>query len=213
MTTRRLMGLVAVTPMVLVVLGGILPFSRRAETCVICRLDKVISTYGPIPVTTLEETDCSLWYVVHVEPVHTHIWERSHGVYESGILGMGRSIGCRIGHCPIYKLPISTQIRVYQQFKNPLIAKSLFANLTDAKSYNDRLDKDDEDRGHLTVRAMSEWEAAGFPGTWDDWWSRFYANHVAERKEYIEWFNSDSKMGFDEWRRQRRSADRAGQGR
>ncbi len=129
MTTRRLMGLVAVTPMVLLVLGVIFPFSRRAETCVICRLDKVISTYGPIPVTTLEETDCSLWYAAHVEPRHSHLWERSQGVYESGILGIGRSIGCRIGHYPIYKLPSSTQIRVCQHFKNPLMAKSLFANL------------------------------------------------------------------------------------
>ena len=54
----------------------------------------------------------------------------------------------------------STQMRVYQHFEDPLEAKKLFANLTDAKTHEDRLDEHDEDRGHLMVDAMREWESS-----------------------------------------------------
>ncbi|WP_406694611.1 hypothetical protein V5E97_26435 [Singulisphaera sp. Ch08] len=209
LTTRRLTAVVvAVVVIVLLVLGGFLPFTRRAKTCVICRLNRVDSTYGPLPISRLHETNCSRWYAAHVEPEHSHIWEHGTCLYESDLYGTWRAFSCRPGHYPIFMLPTETQMRVYQHFKNPLDAKTLFANLTDAKTYNNRLDQDDEDRGHLTVRAMSEWESAGFPGTWDDWWSRFYARHVSERKEFVEWINSDSKVGFGEWRRQRKLAEK-----
>lgn len=56
----------------------------------------------------------------------------------------------------------------------------------------------DESRGHLIVEAICEWEAAGFPGTWADWWGRWWDEHVAEYAEWREWFDSDSGLNFQE---------------
>jgi hypothetical protein len=98
-------------------------------------------------------------------------------------------------------------LRVYQHFKDPLEAKTLFANLTDEKTHNDRLDEEDDDRGHLTVDALEAWDAAGFPGTWDEWWARFYARHVEEHKEFWAWLHSDSHMHFQDWQKQRKKSN------
>jgi hypothetical protein len=114
--------------------------------------------------------------------------------------GKGMGFGCRPGHFPIWLLRPSTQVHVYQHFKDRKKAKELFSNLTDEKTQNDRLDGDDESKGHLIVRSIEEWEVAGFPGTWDDWWSRWWEKHVAEHKEWLVWLHSDSHMDFDEWK-------------
>jgi hypothetical protein len=97
----------------------------------------------------------------------------------------------------------ATQMRVYQHFKDPLEAKKLFASLTDAQTHDDRLDEHDDDRGHLTVKALAAWEAEGFPGPWDDWWRHFYAKHVEEHKEWLAWLHADSNMNFQDWQKQR----------
>jgi hypothetical protein len=91
-------------------------------------------------------------------------------------------------------------MRVYQHFQDRKKAKELFSSLTDETTYNDRLDEHDESRGHLIVRSIGEWEAAGFPGTWDDWWKRWWDQHVAEHKEWLVWVHSDSNLSFWEWK-------------
>jgi len=77
-------------------------------------------------------------------------------------------------------------MNVYQHVKDRQKAKELFSNLTDAKTYHDRLDEHDETKGHLIVSSIAEWEIAGFPGTWDDWWNRWWDKHVAEHKQSSE---------------------------
>jgi hypothetical protein len=88
---------------------------------------------------------------------------------------------------------------VYQHFEDPLEAKRLFAGLTDARTYNDRLDEHDDSKGHLIVRAIEAWEAAGFPGSWEDWWARSYAEHVEEHTEWLTWLHADSGLSFWDW--------------
>jgi hypothetical protein len=199
-TIAKTVGVVAV----LLVLGMFVPVTRLRQTCVVCRLTRLDSTYGPIPRSRFYENDCSRWYAAHIEPRHPHVWERGTCVYETDLYGFPRSVGCSPGQFPIHMLSSDTQMRVYQHFKNPLDAKILFTNLTDAKTYNDRLDEEDEDKGHLIVRAMQEWDSAGYPGTWDDWWSRFYARHVEEHTQWLEWLKSDSGLSFPDWQQQRK---------
>jgi hypothetical protein len=91
-------------------------------------------------------------------------------------------------------------MNVYQRFKDRQKAKELFSNLTDAKTHDDRLDEDDDSKGHLIVRSIGEWEVAGFPGTWDDWWNQWWDKHVAEQKERMDWIHSDSNTSFPEWK-------------
>jgi hypothetical protein len=100
-------------------------------------------------------------------------------------------------------LPPATQMRAYQHFTDLRQAKNLFANLTDAKTHDEGLDEHDESKGHLVVRAIEDWELAGFPGTWETWWKGWWDNHVAEHKEWLVWLRSDSGLNFWDWQAQK----------
>ena len=178
--------------------------SQLRQSCVICRLYRIDTTCFGLTHSAYSETDCSRWYASHIEPRHVHVWERGTCFYTTNLLGTPTSVGCSPGHFPIMLLAPTTQMKVYQHFQDPVSAKRLFASLTDAKTHNDRLDEHDEDRGHLTVEAIEAWEAAGFPGKWDDWWDRFYAKHVEEHQEWLSWFHADSNMNFWDWQKQRK---------
>ena len=109
-------------------------------------------------------------------------------------------VGCNPGHYPIRLLSPSTQMHVYHHFKDRQKAKELFRNLTDEKTYNDRLEEDSRSKGHLIVSSIEEWETAGFPGTWDDWWSQSWDRHVAEHKEWLVWLTpiANELLGMEE---------------
>ena len=89
---------------------------------------------------------------------------------------------------------------VFKHFEDRQKAKELFSNLTDVKTYDDRLDEHDQSKGHPIVSSMEEWQAAGFPSTWDEWWNRWWNKHVAEHKEWLDWLHSDSMTSFWEWK-------------
>src|SRR4051794_12609239 len=187
-----------------------IPVARLGHTCVICRLDRVDATCLGVTLPSYDENECSRWYATHVERSHRHVWERGTCCYESNLLGMPRGVGCRPGHYPIKLLDPATQMRAYQHFKDPLGAKKLFENLTDEKTHGDQIDECDyPDRGYLIVGALEGWESAGFPGTWDEWWTRSYADHVAEHKEYLIWMRADGGLNFRDWQdqQQKRAPD------
>lgn len=190
------------------VAGCVVPVTYEKFTCVICRRFRLTTRYAGVPVTRDRDNECSRWYAAHVEPKHAHVWERSTCVNVSNLWGMDRGVGCRPGHYPIHLLPPDTQMRVYRHFKNPLEAKALFAKLTDAKTYNDRLEEDFRSKGHLTVEAIKAWEAAGFPDTWGEWWGRWYGKHVEEHKEWLEWLHADSGLNFGDWQNKHKAREK-----
>jgi hypothetical protein len=183
-------GLVAVA----VIACCFVQVSRLSHTCIACRLTRVDATCFGLTRSTYYENDCSRWYPTHVEPVHAHIWER--GTCERITNGLGMPVGfaCSPGHYPIRLLDPTTQLRVYQHFRNPLEAKRLFESLADEKSHDDRLDELDDDRGHFTVDAIQNWEAEGFPDTWVESCSRYYAKLVEERKKSMAELHAGSEM-------------------
>ncbi len=200
---RKLCGLIAFGLVAFVVASSI-RITRLGYTCAVCRLTRLDAKGLGLTYSTYYPNACSQWYPKHVEPVHSHIWEAGTCQYTRTLMGTPLSVSCSSGHYPIQLLPPSTQMRAYQHFKNPLLAKALFESLTDEKTLNDRLDEDDEDRGSLTVTALIKWEAAAFPGTWEEWWTKFYAKHVEEHKEWMTWVRSDSGTSFWEWQKQRK---------
>lgn len=201
---RRLGGCIALG-LLTIGIGSCIQVSRLRHTCVICRLYRVDTMCLGLTHSAYSETDCSLWYSAHVEPMHAHVWERGTCSYMSNLLGYSFGVGCSPGRFPIVLLSPTTQLKVYQCFRDPLEAKALFADLTDSKTHDDRLDEDDVDRGHLTVEAIKAWEVAGFPGTWNEWWSRFYAKHVEEHTQWLTWRDADTGLNFREWQRQRKT--------
>lgn len=180
--------------------------SRLNHTCAICRQYRLDTTCFGMTRSTYSDTECSRWYAAEVEPVHAHVWQSSTCCYSSDLFGGARSVGCSPGRFTMMLLSPDTQLEVYQHFKDPLEAKKLFVSLADPKISEDRLDGDFRDRGHLTVDALQQWEAAGFPGTWDEWWTQFYAKHAEEHKEWLVWMNADSNMNFWDWRKQKKES-------
>ena len=180
--------------------------TRALQTCLICRLTRVDTTSAKQTTTKYEENACNRWYAANVEPHHMHVWEVSTCTFGSNADGTPAFVACNPGHFAIWQLSPETQLAVYQHVKNPIEARDLFVSLADAKTYNDRLDEHDEDKGHLIVDALEEWEAAGFPGTWKEWWEPWYAKHVEEHKEYLKWLHSDSGLNFSDWQKHRKAS-------
>lgn len=182
-------------------LGSIEAGSSLSYTCVLCRLGRVETNLFGLRHSTSYENECSRWYPRNIEPSHTHIWERGTCMTLLNGLGLPIGVGCQPGHYPIWLLSPSTQVNVYQHIKDRQKAKELFSNLTHAKTHDDLLDKDDESKGHLIVRSMKDWDAAGFPGTWDGWWNQWWDKHVAEHKEWLVWLHADSGLNFWNWKK------------
>jgi hypothetical protein len=182
------------------ILGTLEAGTSTSFTCVLCRLGRTETTRFGWKRSSFYENECSRWYPKNVEPSHTHIWERGTCTTLLNALAQPMGVGCRPGHYPIRGLSPSTHLNFYEHFKDRQEAKELFSNLTDANTYDDRLDEHDESKGHLIVRSIEEWEVAGFPGRWDDWWNRWWDKHLAEHKEWLDWLHSDSKTNFWEWK-------------
>jgi hypothetical protein len=164
--------------------------SRSDSTCVLCRLNRIDTRFFGVTRSSYEENDCTRWYHAHVDPAHAHIWER--GSCTTLLNGIGIPIGvrCAAGYFPILSLDPSTQLRVYQHFPDPKRAKALFASLTHERADRERRERGVESTGELIVRALNDWDASGFPGSWDDWWDHCSAcgrrvtastRHVRER--------------------------------
>jgi hypothetical protein len=71
-----------------------------------------------------------------------------------------------------------------------LLLLSAKDSLTHEKADRERRERGVESTGELIVRALNDWVASGFPGSWDDWWDRCSAcsrrvtastRHVHER--------------------------------
>jgi hypothetical protein len=185
-------------------LGSVEVGTGRSFTCVLCRLGRYDTTMFGIVRSSFEENECSRWYQDNVEPSHAHVWERGTCTTLLNPFGRPMGVGCSSGHYPIRLLAPATQMRVYEHFTDLRKAKDLFVNLTDAKTHDDRLDEEVESKGDLIVRAIKEWDVAGFPDTWETWWKGWWAKHVAEHEEWLVWLRSDSGLNFWDWKERRR---------
>ncbi|MHC5538626.1 hypothetical protein ACYOEI_10425 [Singulisphaera rosea] len=197
-------GLVTVG-IILVFVPNCMCISRLRHTCVICRLERVDAECLGLLRSSYAETECSLWYAAHVEPKHTHIWERSACRSRSNLFGLPMSVACQSGSFPILLLSPTTQLKAYQRFQDPREAKKVFANLTEAKTHDDWLDDAGEHQALLTVYAIEAWEEAGFPGAWDTWWDQFLAKTIEDRRDWVEWSQEGSRLSFHEWKKSRRN--------
>jgi hypothetical protein len=170
--------------------------SRSYSTCVLCRLNRNDTRFFGVTRSSYEENDCTRWYHAHVDPAHAHIWER--GSCTTLLNGIGIPIGvrCAAGYFPILSLDPSTQLRVYQHFPDPKRAKALFASLTHEKADRQRREQGVESTGVLIVRALNDWDTAGFPKSWDDWSDRWWQEHVKEHNEAITSMRSGSGLSF-----------------
>ncbi len=204
--------MVSIRNLVLVIVGGLAALlclastqagSRTTSTCVVCRLFRTETVFLGVRRQTDTASECSTWYREHVEPDHIHIWQRSSCTALLNGFGQRRGFACgRSGS--IFQLPPVVQVEIYQHFKDPMMAKEIFANLADEKTSRERLDEDDAPRGDLIVSSLFEWANAGFPVTWEDWWDRWWKLHVAEHEQILAWHISKDGLSFSAWKEKRK---------
>lgn len=164
---------VAVGGLALLVVPNVV-VTRLAFSCVVCRLLRLDRTCLGVTRSVYEENECSRWYPTHVEPSHVHNWERGSCQLLTTLSGRPLAVACRSGCSPVRTLEPSTQMRFYQHFENPREAKALFEGFAGETV---RFDDFGIVRGIFMAQAIREWEARGFPGTWDEWRVRFFAEH------------------------------------
>lgn len=164
---RRRIAIVVGACLVTAVLAHLFLSSDAANryyfTCAICRLNRVeyTSTLTGFTHTTSNETSCSKWYRVNVEPNHSHMWIRSS---TTGFINYyGETIGIadhdeRPGRV-IWRLSPDQQIELYRHFDDPMQAKSLFTNLAQPESMVDRGD-------FSILHSLRQWTDSGFQGQW-----------------------------------------------
>lgn len=167
------------------------PIWETFSTCAYCRLGKTELWAFDVRVwSTLHENKCSRWYSTHVERAHNHMWVfKTHGAAKN-LFGVTRTMA-NFGSRPINAISPEAQRRVYEKFEDPRDAKRLFEDL--GRKYGNTLEGE---YGYVTASikadVIRDWERAGFPGTWDERWSRYRE----ENRKFMSWLES-LRRGLD----------------
>ena len=175
MTTRRWMVL---TLAVAVCLSGWRVWwtplgSGRGYVCAMCRMHRGDRTFFGETRSDYHATEFSYWYSAYIEPQHEHMWEPEAKIAIYNLCGQLIDSGTGASRkIPIYSLTPSQHRRFLEHVTNIEALKTLFASIITKQAYDD--DPMDDDKGFVLVQAVLDWEKAGYPGTWDEWWARFW---------------------------------------
>lgn len=198
MRMRYVIGVVAIS-LALLILVACIPVYYLGYTCALCRLNRIDRECLGFTRSTYRENKCSSWYVDHIERSHEHAWEPSSCCRMTDLFGLSRGYACGAGS-PIYRIPADTQLNVYRRFSEPLKAKAIFESMVGEKARERPFGNDGETHGEMVACAISEWQVAGFPGSWEKWWMRYYQDRKDEHPARAAWIRSGSGMSFQEWR-------------
>ncbi len=174
--------------------------SRRHFACAVCRLGRHDLTFLGLTRSTYEANECSEYYRRNVEPTHAHRWANSG--CSSLLNAWGQRIGFACGRSsPIFRVPVGCQLAFYRHVEKPLEYKPLFLRLGDPEFCDVRLGPEAENQGDLLAHAICEWGFADFPGTWDGYWTLYYAKHVSDSQA---WQAEGKQVRFREWKNGRK---------
>ena len=123
------LGVFIILGIVTLMVASCVPISRLGHTCGVCRMSRVDAACFGLTHSTYHDNECSRWYLANVEPKHNHLWERGTYNNTTNLLGVGGRVGCNPGRYPIRLLAPSTQLHVYQHFKDPIEAKKLWLKM------------------------------------------------------------------------------------
>jgi hypothetical protein len=143
--------------------------------------------------TTYHENDLSRWYASRIQPQHTHVWEPFSNVATRNVFGetIGGGTG-RPASIPMRLLSASEHREFLEHVKDIRALEELFTSIHADEGRVD-LDPAEEGKGFVIVNALREWQAAGYPGTWEDWWARWW-------DDWVSWMHSEGRNNFWQWR-------------
>ncbi len=110
-----------------------------------------------------------------IEPWHEHLWEPDPNIADFNLFG--QRIGGGTGaprKFRIYDLTPSQHQRFLEHVANIKALKSLLASIINIKDQITENEPGEDGKGIVLVLAIVDWEKAGYPGTWDDWWARYW---------------------------------------
>ena len=160
--------------------------SSLQYTCALCRFSRLDRTCLGMTHSQYSENDCSRWYASHVEPTHSHLWQSSTCRYTTNLARTWYSYGCKPGEFSLFCLDRDDQLAFYEHFADPAKAKAVFLKLADETVTSARIEGvflDFMNVGRLTTTAIGTWVAADFPGTWEEWLAKSYAEYRDFGKE------------------------------
>lgn len=186
MSTRRWMVLVLA---VAISLGGWRAWWTpvgfgRGYFCFMCRMGRGDRTFFGETRSVYYATEFSNWYSAHIEPQHAHLWEPEANIVIYNLFGRGIDGGSGAHRkIPIFSLSPYQHQRFLEHLTNIEALKTLIASIITKQTYDD--DPLEDAKGFVVAQAMMEWEKAGYPGTWDDWWARCW-KYWKEKGKYLE---------------------------
>jgi hypothetical protein len=128
-----------------------------------------------------------------VDLKHDHVWERGTCRTSYNLFGRPVAVACSHRFSLASSLPSSRQLAFYRHVEDPRKAAMFFESLADETSRDDRAGRD---RRRLAVEAVESWEAEGFPGTWEEWRSRFCEPPSTNREDPAGRNPSDDGLGL-----------------
>ena len=147
----------------LLLLGGP-SYSRRHNTCALCRFGGFDYSCLGIPWSDYHETECTKWYREHIEPVHEHMWVSGSTEAQRNVFGTVISIADGDRRA-LFRLTPSQQVEIYKHIFDPKESKRIFLFLGSDKGSGDQ-----SQRRCIYVAAgtLREWAESGFTATWTE---------------------------------------------
>jgi hypothetical protein len=147
--------------------------SGHQYICSMCQMGRGVRTFFARTRSVCHATEFSDWYSAHIEPQHEHLWEPRANIAIFNLFG--QCIGGGTGasrKIPIYVLTPSQHQRFLEHVANIEALKTLFAGVITKQPYDGEPMEDG--KGFVVVQAILDWEKAGYPGAWDDWWAQYW---------------------------------------
>jgi hypothetical protein len=149
--------------------------------CFMCRMGRNAKTYFGEIRSVYHATEFSDWYSAHIEPQHEHLWQPYANIANYNLFGwcIGGGTGAP-AKIPISLLSPSQHQRFLQHVTNIEALKALVAGIITKPTNDD--DPWEDAKGYALLQAILDWERAGYLGTWDDWWARYWKDWKTTRQ-------------------------------
>jgi hypothetical protein len=149
--------------------------SKKGYFCSVCRMGRGVSTFFGKTRSVCHATEFSDWYSAHIEPQHEHLWDPEANIVIYNLFGQviygGTGASRKI---PISILTPSQHQRFLEHVANIKALKSLLASIINIKNQITENEAGEDGKGIVLVLAIVDLEKACYPGTWDDWWARYW---------------------------------------
>ena len=165
-----------------IILPSIPEYSRRYNTCALCRLGRWDYWRQESRWSDHEDTECTKWFREHIERDHEHVWVSNSVITQRNIFGSVISI---VDSDPraIFRISPSQQIQIFEHIPDAEEAARVFQLVGRDKGFGEHLQRR---HAQVTAHILRDWAESEFAENWDDVRSRIDRARPAEGADEIE---------------------------